>query len=125
MNSDLRRLLELLRSHEVRFLVVGSHLLALYARPRFTEDLDLSIQRTGENALRLAKALRAFGLLYTDDAARKLVSGRNMLRLGEAPNRVDFLAFLGPPGNEMNFDAADAQAVESDLLEVRLRFLSK
>ena len=125
MNSDLKELLELLKSHDVRFLVIGSHLLALYARPRFTEDLVLWIERTSENALRLAAALREFGFPYPDKDALNLVSGRNMLRLGEPPNRVDFLAFLGPVDAEMSFVEADSRATESELMEVRLRFLSK
>jgi predicted nucleotidyltransferase len=125
MNSDLKELLELLKSHDVRFLVIGSHLLALYARPRFTEDLDLWIERNEDNALKLAAALREFGFPYSDGNARKLVSGRNMLRVGEPPNRVDFLAFLGQVGNEMSFSEAASRAVESELMEVRLKFLSK
>lgn len=125
MTSDLSELLNLLKSHEVEFLVVGSHLLAFYARPRFTEDLDLWIHRTEQNALKLAAALRDFGLPYDNERARELVSGRKMLRVGEPPNRVDFLAFLGSVGNEMDFVQANSRATEDDLLGVRVRFLSK
>ncbi|CAN5584896.1 hypothetical protein BH11ARM2_BH11ARM2_21540 [soil metagenome] len=63
MHPDLLELLELLRSHSVEFLVVGSTALAVHARPRYTEDLDLWLRRSEENTRRLIAALREFGFV--------------------------------------------------------------
>ena len=54
-------LLESLCSRRVRFLVVGAHALAVHGRPRATGDLDLFVEPTRENAVRLGQALMAFG----------------------------------------------------------------
>ena len=46
MQSDWKELIALLKSHDVEFLVVGAHALAVHARPRFTEDLDVRAETT-------------------------------------------------------------------------------
>jgi hypothetical protein len=44
MQSDWKELIASLKSQGVEFLAVGAHAPAVYARPRFTEDLaDLAI----------------------------------------------------------------------------------
>jgi hypothetical protein len=114
-----------LKSHKVDHIIVGSHVLAVYARPRFTEDIDIWVRRSSENALAIASALREFGFELTDEQAMKLASGRNMIVLGAAPNRIDILSFLGAPGREMDFDKALSQAVTANLLGVEVLVLSK
>jgi hypothetical protein len=99
--------------------------LAVYARPRFTEDIDIWVRRSSENALAIAAALREFGFELTDEQAMKLSSGRNMIVLGAAPNRIDILSFLGAPEREMDFDKALSRAVTANLLGVEVLVLSK
>ena len=125
MNEDLSEFLRLLKSHKVDHIIVGSHVLAVYARPRFTEDIDIWVRRSVENALAIASALREFGFELTDEQAVKLSSGRNMIVLGEAPNRIDILSFLGAPEREMDFDKALSRAVTANLLGVEVLVLSK
>lgn len=114
-----------MKSHKVDHIIVGSHVLAVYARPRFTEDIDIWVRRSVENALAIASALREFGFELTDEQAVKLSSGRNMIVLGEAPNRIDILSFLGAPEREMDFDKALSRAVTANLLGVEVLVLSK
>ncbi len=46
MHPDLLELFELLRAHNVQFVVVGATALEIHARPRYTEDVDLWIGRS-------------------------------------------------------------------------------
>lgn len=124
MSDVLSRLLSLLKASEVDFIVVGAHVLAAHGRARFTEDLDIWIRRSKTNAHALRTALAQFGYYCTEQQVEHLVSGRNMLRLGEAPNRVDFLAFLGPVDHEMDFEAAWQDAVFVKIKDVDVRVLS-
>lgn len=55
---DWSEFIGLLCSHRVRFLIVGAHALALHGRPRATQDLDVLVEPTAENARRLGAALR-------------------------------------------------------------------
>lgn len=96
MNEDLSELLALLKSHEIKFIVIGAHALAFHGRPRLTEDVDLWIERTGENVRRLALALEEFGAGIGDDGAHRFASlDRQIIRIGAPPNMVDILNFAG------------------------------
>lgn len=53
MNSDFKELLTILNDCQVKFLIVGGYAFIHYAEPRFTKDIDLWIEPSMENALRL------------------------------------------------------------------------
>lgn len=125
MNEDLSEFLRLLNSNRVEHIIVGSHVLAFYARPRFTEDIDIWVRRSLVNATALARALREFGFEITDEQAMRLSAGRTMVRLGAPPNRIDLLSFLGSPEEEMDFDEVLARAPTAQLLGVEVMILSK
>jgi predicted nucleotidyltransferase len=96
MHPDLLEFLESLTIHRVEFLVVGSTALAIHARPRYTEDLDLWLKRSPENTRKLAEALRAFGFSVTEEALRPFwEEERQMVTLGAKPQAIDLLNFLG------------------------------
>jgi len=117
MSEDLSELLRLLKSHDVEFIVVGAHAVSAYVRPRFTEDLDIWVNRNLENSHALARALREFGFHISDEDAERLLTGRHMIRLGAAPNRVDILGFLGP-GEGFSFSEIRERAIDRTLMGV-------
>lgn len=125
MSDDLRELLSCLKSNDVEFLVVGSHVMAFFGRPRFTEDLDLWVRRTEANGRAIMRALREFGFEITEEQAKALVSGRQVLRIGAPPNQVDFLSFLGSRNEEMAFEGCLSNAHDGVLFGVPVRYLSK
>lgn len=125
MSEDLSEFFRLLKAHSVDFVVVGSHVLAAYSRPRFTEDVDVWLKRSCENALRFAACLREFGFDLADEQALALAEGRRMIRLGAPPNRIDVLNFLGAPGAEMDFDAVAEKSIEVELMGVVVPIPSK
>lgn len=94
LSDDLLELIDLLKSKEVEFLVVGAHALAIYALPRQTQDIDFWIRRTPDNARRVRQSLDEFGFKIGDEGERQLTLDQNMLQLGVPPNRVDILTFL-------------------------------
>jgi hypothetical protein len=58
--TEFSELLTLLGAHEVRSLIVGGYAVAYHGYPRTTGDLDIWIERTDDNAVRVVEALRAF-----------------------------------------------------------------
>ncbi len=120
MHPDWIELLQLLRSHDVRFLVVGSTALAVHARPRFTEDIDLWFDRTEENVKRLTAALNEFGLAIDTDKLRPFwQQDRQMVTLGVRPQKIDLLNFLG----DDSFQDAWPRGVESELSGIQVRVI--
>lgn len=58
---DPLRLIQTLRRHEVRFVLIGGIAARLWGSPTVTNDLDLCYARDPENLERLATALRELG----------------------------------------------------------------
>ena len=53
VNEDFTDLLAALLRADARFLVVGAYALAVHGTPRATGDLDVWIDRTASNAMRV------------------------------------------------------------------------
>jgi hypothetical protein len=89
VESDFEDVIECFNRHSVEFLLVGAYALAHHGVPRATQDLDLYIRPTLENARRVVQALAAFGFsgLQEEDAA---TPGR-VIMMGRPPMRIDLL----------------------------------
>ena len=94
MNQDFVDLLQAFVAHEVRFLIVGAYALALHGRPRATGALDVWVDATPENALRVMRALAAFGAPIVDITGADLSRPGVVFQLGVAPGRIDILTQL-------------------------------
>ncbi len=86
---DWNEFIGLLCRHRVRFLIVGGHAMAVHGRPRFTDDLDVFIERMPANVKRLAAALEDFGFHELAAAADRFLEHDTMASLGTAPLRID------------------------------------
>lgn len=124
MSDDWRDLLAALHAAGVRYLVIGAHALAVHGVPRGTQDLDLWIDATPENAERVWNALVAFGaplssfeITVADFARRGMV-----IQLGLPPNRIDLLTSITGVDN---FAAAWASRVTHELEGIPTAFISR
>lgn len=92
-HPDFREFLSCLKSHGVRFMIVGAHALAVLGRPRTTNDIDVLVQPSLANATRLATALAAFGFSeYAKQAKEHFAKPDRMATLGKEPVRIDISA---------------------------------
>jgi predicted nucleotidyltransferase len=122
MNEDLSELLRFLKSHGVEFLVIGAHAVGFHARPRMTEDFDLWIGRSRQNAERFREALDEFGAPIGEVGAKRFRElDRQMVRIGVPPNMVDMLNFGGPDP----FEEVYARRVEGEIDGEDLMFPSR
>lgn len=110
MNSDFCDLLLLFAKHEVRYLVVGGYAVIHHVQPRFTKDLDLWLEASVENASRVARALREFGVPLIEITEEDLARERTQFMIGRPPTAIDFPTSV--PG--LNFAEAWPNRVEVD-----------
>jgi hypothetical protein len=59
--QDWKEFLDALRSENATFLLIGGHALAFHVEARLTEDLDVFVEPSTENAERVVRALTRFG----------------------------------------------------------------
>jgi hypothetical protein len=91
MNPDFVDLLRAFAAHDVRCLVVGAYALGVHGRPRATGDLDVWIEPTPENAVKVMRALAAFGAPLADVSAADFSRPGIVFQMGLPPSRIDVL----------------------------------
>lgn len=118
MDPDARELLSLLLSHQVRFLVVGAHALAVHGVPRATGDLDVWVEPVEPNVDRLWRALTEFGapLDALDVRHADFLTPEVVVQFGVPPRRIDILTSV----SGLTFEEAwvDRHVQEVDGVEV-------
>ena len=93
MNDDFVELLHALLDARARFLIVGAHAMAVHGIPRATQDLDVLVEPTAENAERVWTALVAFGASVASLGVTRhdLERPGTVVQLGLPPRRIDLL----------------------------------
>jgi predicted nucleotidyltransferase len=120
MDRDLEELLSALNAHNVRYVVVGGHALAVHAQPRATKDLDIFIDRRPDNAKAIYAALAAYGAPLGDTTSEDFEKPNSILRLGVPPICVDILQNI----DGVDFDSVWHASSEHTVDGFRARYIS-
>ena len=119
---DFEEFVASLNDHRVRYLIVGGYAVGFHARPRATKDLDVLVDRTRANALRVEGVLRAFlGGPAPGITIAKLCDPKTLVVLGRAPVRIDILTAID---GVRSFRAAWSRRVEGHYGATRANFIS-
>jgi hypothetical protein len=94
VERDFEDLFELFNKHDVRYCVVGAYAVALYAKPRYTKDLDILVDATKENAERILAALNDFGFGSLALAEGDFCEPGMIIQLGYEPIRIDLITSI-------------------------------
>ena len=62
-NNDFKDFILYLNQYEVEYIVVGGYAVIIRGYSRSTGDIDIWVNKTEENFIKLQKAIKAFGLL--------------------------------------------------------------
>ena len=121
MNSDFKDLLRILAECDVRYLVAGGYAVIHHAQPRYTKDLDIWLDPSPENARKLMRAFRLFGIPLTGVTQEDFATPGTQFSLGVPPCEIDFLTTI--PG--LDFDAAWPNRVNSAENDFPIHYLGK
>ena len=105
----------------VEFAVVGGMAVNAHGYVRATNDLDVFIRLTQENARAAFMALSAAGMPLEGFEASDLLVDEEHLRFGAIEDHIDILASIG----EMPFDQVWRNRVESSIDGLTLPFISR
>jgi hypothetical protein len=121
MNEKQISLLAAFLAAHVEYAVVGGLAVNAYGYVRATNDLDIFIRPTEENARAAFAALRSLGTPLEGLEPTDLLNDEENLRFGPIQNHIDILASIG----EMSFDQVWRNKVETEIHGLRIPFISK
>ncbi len=91
LSRDFKEFVECLNVSDVRYLVIGGYAVAYHGRPRYTKDLDIWLEASHDNGLKVVQALERFGFADLGLTAADFEIPDNVIQLGYEPQRIDLL----------------------------------
>lgn len=93
-NPDFRDMFAALNDAGADYLLVGAHAVAFHAEPRATKDVDIWVAPSPENAVRVVRALAAFGAPLGDVTEADFAGPGVVYQIGVEPTRIDLLTAI-------------------------------
>lgn len=91
---DFKEFLKSLNSNRVEYLLIGGYAVAAYGHVRATNDLDVWVHMSAENAARIDRALREFGFVTPALSPDLFLARNNVVRMGVPPIRIEILTSI-------------------------------
>lgn len=120
LNPDFRDLLKILNEFDVKYLLVCGYAVMYFTEPRFTKDIDLWVEPTKANALKVWDALAKFGAPLEQVQPVDFYNKELVYQIGIAPNRIDIMMHV--PGLE--FQSVWSKRVVSNYIDATLNILN-
>ncbi len=99
-SKDFEELFASFARLDVKFLIVGAYAVAFFAKPRYTKDIDVFVEASVENGLRIVAALDEFGFGSVGLTAADFAHAGQIIQLGVPPTRIDLLTSIDGIGFE-------------------------
>ncbi len=114
--KDFEEFISLLNKHRVQYMIVGGYALAFHGKPRYTGDIDIWIGISEQNASRLLKVIKDFGLASLGFVKEDFLKEGFISQIGRPPLRIDILNSI----DGVDFDDAynSVQIIELEELNV-------
>jgi len=121
--QDFREFLRLLHAHGVKYLLIGGYAVGYHGYPRATNDMDIWIALSPDNAEQMVEVLREFGFDTPQLSADLFLQDKSLVRMGSPPLKIEITTFI----SGVSFDECYAERVVDliDGVEVNLISLPK
>ena len=90
-SQDFHQFVESLTEAKAEYLIVGGYAVGFYGHPRYTGDMDIWINQTPENVVKIVKAIDLFGFSSLGITELDLLKPQNVIQMGNPPLRIDLL----------------------------------
>lgn len=121
LNQDYKDILQSLQNHDVEHILVGAYALAAHGYPRSTLDIDIWVNPTESNSLKLFQALSEFGAPLHEINENTFSEKGIVFQIGVAPCRIDFITQIS---GDIDFEPALARAGTAEMEGLLVRALS-
>lgn len=116
--KDFKEFLKLLDSNGVEYLLIGGYAVNIHGYVRTTNDLDIWVNVSAENATKIDRALRQFGFATAELTPNLFLVQNNVVRLGRPPVRIEVLTTISGVEFERCFAEKEIIQVEELLVPV-------
>lgn len=106
-----KEFLRLLTSHKVEYLLVGGYAVGYHGFPRATIDIDIWVERSEENAVRVVGMLEEFGFSDAELQREWFLKENKVFRMGVPPNRIEILTGI----SGVEFSECRARGVSAEI----------
>ena len=117
--QDFKEFLRLLRSHGVRYLLVGGHAVGYHGYPRATGDMDIWVALEPGNADRIVTALREFGFDVPELDPGLFLEHQSLVRMGNSPLRIEIMTTI----SGVSFDDCYADLIDATIDGVQVSLI--
>jgi hypothetical protein len=121
LNKDYKEMLQLLLSHQVRFLVVGAYAMGAHGYPRATGDIDIWVESSPENSAKVYQTLLDFKAPTIQVNPKTFTRPGVIFQIGLAPRRIDIITKISGVDFKKAYPKRKNIAVEN----LMIPFLSK
>jgi len=119
-NSDFRDFIAALNNNQVRYILVGGYSVILHGYARTTGDMDLWVERTKDNYLKIKNAFKEFGMPVFDMTEENFLHHSNwdVFTFGIPPVAIDLMISI----EEFNFQEVFDRSIifKDDELNIRV-----
>src|SRR5580658_8014427 len=120
---DFKEFLKSLNSNSVEYLLIGGYAVGIYGHIRATNDLDIWVDISQENAARIDRALREFGFAPPELAPDLFLVRNSIVRMGVPPFRIEILTSIS--GVDFESCYAEKEMIQIDELLVPVISLAR
>jgi hypothetical protein len=118
--SDFNDFIFALNVSGTQYLVVGGYAVILHGYYRTTQDLDIWVNKTPENHVRLSKAFAIFGMPVFDMTLENFMGEKfDVFSIGRSPIRIDIITKL----KGLNFDEAFSHSLIKEVEGLKINYL--
>jgi hypothetical protein len=118
--QDFKEFLSLLRSHEVKYLLIGGYAVGYHGYPRATIDLDVWVQVSPDNAIRIVDTLKEFGFNVPNLSKDLFLESDRVIRMGVPPMRLEIVTGI----SGVTFDDCHSHCVKDTIDGVPVNIIS-
>ena len=119
-NNDFQDFISALNNNNVEYLLVGGYSVILHGHSRTTGDMDIWVNRTSENFIKLVSAFDDFGMPVFDMTKENFLHHESwdVFRFGKNPTAIDIMTKV--KGLEFKKCYTNSSIVDVERIKVRL-----
>ena len=120
--EDMKDLITLFIKNNVKYVLVGGFAVNYYGYVRTTQDIDILLYPSKENAQKIMKSLNEFGFGKAGIPQEYFETEGTAIHLGAEPNRIDLLTHLKAISNDhifTNMNQVEYEGIEINIISFK------